>query len=125
MNQPTPMKPEKPEKPNLSLSFIRQMSEVRQFGIAKYAAAGQPSWPDITAEEHCQAAIRHIAATSKEDLDQESNLPHLAHAAVRLMFAQDIIQQVAAEHRAKSILSDASGLSDAIKKLGGEGHGFN
>lgn len=65
--------------------FITAVAEVLAFGAAKYEAW---SWAEGKAwsRDHA-AALRHMMAWANgEDLDTESGLPHLAHAACDLMF---------------------------------------
>jgi len=67
------------------VSFIESISAVLAHGAKKYArnnwTKGLP-WTKILG-----AILRHIYAWArKEDLDPESGLPHLAHAATNIMF---------------------------------------
>lgn len=66
-------------------SFIEGISMVLAHGAKKYArnnwTKGLP-WTRILG-----STLRHIYAWArKEDLDPESGLPHLAHAATNIMF---------------------------------------
>lgn len=66
-------------------SFIESISRVLAHGARKYArnnwTKGLP-WTRILG-----STLRHVYAWArKEDLDPESGLPHLAHAATNIMF---------------------------------------
>ena len=59
---------------------------VLEHGAAKYGV-GNWSYVDNANERYYNAAMRHIQAWWEgEQLDQETNKPHLAHAACCLMF---------------------------------------
>jgi len=62
------------------------MARVRQFGTEKYQSPW--GWTEgDTWSNFYDAAIRHLFAwVAGEDNDPESGLPHIAHAAVSLMF---------------------------------------
>lgn len=66
--------------------FEEGVAEVLTFGADKYE---ENSWQKIDDREnrYYAALRRHIAAWRKgEELDPESGLPHLAHAACNIMF---------------------------------------
>ncbi|MBS0895542.1 hypothetical protein JK211_16200 [Tatumella sp. JGM130] len=65
---------------------VLRISEVLEFGAKKYAVDNWKTVPDAR-ERYFNAAIRHLTAWwGGERLDEESNLPHLAHAACCLIF---------------------------------------
>jgi hypothetical protein len=77
------------EKPRLSLipsSLFTEVGKVLTYGAKKYAAH---NWrAGIDDDRLISAALRHIVAYNEgEDLDEESGLPHLAHAICELSFA--------------------------------------
>jgi hypothetical protein len=66
--------------------FINQLAAVLAFGAEKYKAW---NWAKGTFDHSrlYNAAMRHLMAHwAGEDIDPESGLPHLAHAACNLMF---------------------------------------
>lgn len=77
------------DKPPLSLvpsSLLLEMAKVLAQGADKY---GEHNWRQgIHMSRLISAAMRHILAFNEgEDLDKESGLPHLAHAACEIAFA--------------------------------------
>ena len=77
------------QKPRFSLVPAEALSDVidvLEFGSQKY---GEENWRkvDNAQERYFNAAMRHLMAWRKGELsDDESGLPHLAHAATCLMF---------------------------------------
>lgn len=83
-------------KPKVNLvyySLMREIAKVREYGIKKYG--GRAEWRDVPTEDYFDAAIRHLvkakAAMFDEEsifteVDEESGLLHLAHAASDIMF---------------------------------------
>ena len=70
----------------LYTSFIKEVSRVRMYGIKKYGEPGD-DWKTTEAIRHFDAMLRHIFAfLDGEEVDSESGLSHLAHAATNLMF---------------------------------------
>lgn len=66
-------------------SFIEALANVRQFGVDKHG--NKEDWRTTNSILHYDACLRHIyAALDNEELDKESGLLHLAHAACNLMF---------------------------------------
>ena len=63
---------------------IVQVSEVTTFGAKKYTPDGWKSVPNAQ-ERYLDAAVRHLLAAASEKADEESKLPHLAHAAWNLL----------------------------------------
>lgn len=86
-------------KPDLSSLFrafgpvFDDLARLTTFGEQKYSHLG---WREQTNGEarYLSAAMRHISAhLSGTDIDPESNLPHLVHAAWSIMAAQYIRDQ--------------------------------
>lgn len=70
----------------IPLAELQDVNKVLEFGAKKY---GADNWKkvDNAQERYFNAAMRHILAwQSGELLDDESGLPHLAHAQCCLMF---------------------------------------
>jgi hypothetical protein len=72
-------------KKGLKYDLTKPRWEVLTFGAKKYQTN---SWQKVEPKERYFAAcLRHLTAWQKgEQLDQESHLPHLAHALCCLMF---------------------------------------
>ena len=75
-------------KPALSLlprSAVEEIAAVLEMGAQKY---GRDNWKEgMHWTRLIDAALRHIYAfADKEDIDPESGITHLAHAATNLMF---------------------------------------
>jgi len=65
-------------------AILEDMVKVLTFGAEKHTDDG---WKDLPYDFHFEALMRHISEWRKGHvLDEESNLPHLAHAMCRLMF---------------------------------------
>lgn len=82
------------EKPKMSLVpnlALEEVAKVMTYGAKKYAAYNWMNgfdWTRLT-----DAAMRHINAFNRgEDVDAESGLSHLAHAACCVMMLFDITQ---------------------------------
>lgn len=77
-------------KPRLGLvpfKALKQISEVREFGINKYGN-DDTNWKKVDKVEFIHAALRHIYKHLHEDkVDEESGLTHLAHATCSLVLA--------------------------------------
>ena len=78
----------KKEKPSLALlptQPLMEIARVLDFGKEKYAAH---NWRNGIAQERLHsAALRHILASNEgQNLDSESGLLHLAHAACCILF---------------------------------------
>ena len=70
----------------LPWSAVEHVVRVLMFGAQKY---GSDNWKMVEDGEkrYWDAAARHLVAYAQgEVLDEESNLPHLAHAACCLLF---------------------------------------
>mgnify|MGYP001602383448 CR=1 FL=1 len=67
-------------------SALREVVAVLDYGARKYAPDDWRKVPDARRRYH-NAAMRHLVASFEgEDIDPESGLPHLAHAAACLLF---------------------------------------
>lgn len=67
-------------------SALREVVAVLDYGAQKYAPDNWRKVPDARRRYH-NAAMRHLVASFEgEVVDQESGLPHLAHAACCLLF---------------------------------------
>lgn len=70
----------------LPLASLEEIAKVMTFGAEKYAAHG---WKSLEGAEgrYTGALLRHLAALDKgEEVDPETGLPHIAHAACNAMF---------------------------------------
>jgi hypothetical protein len=77
-------------KPRYSLidyASLESLVRVLEFGEAKY---GRDNWKlGLSKESVMDSLIRHIAKLNDgEELDSESNLPHIGHAMCNLMFLE-------------------------------------
>lgn len=70
---------------------LLEIGHVAGFGARKY---GPYDWQDgVESTRFIAAALRHINQhLMGEDLDPESGYSHLAHAAISLMMAHDILK---------------------------------
>lgn len=74
----------KPRYDLLPFTEIEDIVRVLTYGAGKYE---DNNWQKVGKERHFAAMLRHIAAWRMgSDLDLESGLPHLAHAATCLLF---------------------------------------
>lgn len=65
---------------------VKAVAEVLTFGANKYSANGWRTVPNAK-ERYTDALYRHLNAYhAGEELDAESGLPHLAHAATNIAF---------------------------------------
>ena len=95
--------------------FLRELAQVLTHGANKY---GDSNWASAEPAEgnkrYYSALMRHLASwLDGNDTDEESGLPHLAHAACCLMFLRhyDREQGFFAEHDAawlEALHGDAS-----------------
>ena len=64
---------------------VRWFIRIRVYGLKKYPRAD--NWKEVNPMDWYDACLRHLAAYgSGEDLDNESGLPHLAHAFCNLWY---------------------------------------
>ena len=67
---------------------LKVLAEVVEFGKSKYP---KDDWRDMDQDTHVDAALRHmIEQQTGTELDDESGLHHLAHAASRMLMAIEI-----------------------------------
>lgn len=102
----------KPSMALLSHDALLDVARVLDFGKAKYDA---DNWrKGMEWRRLISAAMRHLGAFNNgEDLDPESGLPHLAHAACCIMFLQEYqIRGVGTDDRYKqrNTVQEADGL---------------
>jgi hypothetical protein len=79
----------KPEIDLISKVFVDELARVLSFGAVKY---GRYNWKKGFESHRLISAVqRHVQAFNHGiDLDDESGLSHLAHAAANLMFLIDL-----------------------------------
>jgi hypothetical protein len=66
-----------------------EVMKILEYGAKKYTENGWQTVPDGR-KRYLDAAMRHlVAAMNGESRDEESGLPHLAHAACNLLFLLD------------------------------------
>lgn len=68
--------------------IIRDIAEVREYGLLKYPETGKEGWKEIDIERIRDAMCRHLLAylDNPGGLDEESGLTHLAHLATNVAF---------------------------------------
>lgn len=74
----------------LSPQFILALGDVMRFGASKYS---EESWRKVPEgqKRYYAAAMRHLLDwKGGERINEESGLPHLAHAAVNIMFLAEL-----------------------------------
>ncbi|QPB11366.1 hypothetical protein [Providencia phage Kokobel2] len=92
--------------------FTEEIARVCATGEKKY---GKANWQGLQVERLLSAVKRHILEMEKSnDIDEESGLPHAAHAASGLMFINWII-------RNRPEQDDRRWGGDAVSKLRGDG----
>jgi hypothetical protein len=66
--------------------IIRAVARVRMFGVQKYV--DPENWKTVEKQRYKDALLRHILAwwEDEKSVDEESGLPHLAHAACNIAF---------------------------------------
>lgn len=98
----------------LSAMALAGTAQVLSFGAGKYAAhnwrAGREWSRDIS------GALRHLLAfMAGEDLDPESGLPHIDHAACCVMFLQDFFRtRPEFDDRYKTVAGIYAPVQDAV-----------
>jgi hypothetical protein len=95
-------------------AHLVDMARVRAFGSEKYKSPW--GWTDGDSYTNFyDAAIRHLLAwVAGEDLDPESGLPHIAHAAVSLMFIAEFQRSGRGlDNRPRGLLSSPSAVKGA------------
>lgn len=74
----------------LPYTGLKAIANVRLFGMQKYPG-DRHNYLNTASEHFKAAALRHIYANLEgQTLDSESGHPHLAHAALSLLFALEI-----------------------------------
>lgn len=70
-------------------STIEWLGRIRTYGVQKYK--DPDNWKKVPKDQYVGAAMRHFEKYRKgEYLDDESGMPHLAHAMCNLMFLLDM-----------------------------------
>jgi hypothetical protein len=68
----------------LPFKQLEYVVQVMMFGAKKYS---KDNWKNCNPEDYKEACMRHLTAYFNEEwLDQESNLPHLAHLICNALF---------------------------------------
>ena len=81
----------KPRYDLLPVAPMREMAEVLEFGSRKYDSNNWRSANPVALSRHYAAVQRHLNQWwSGEDIDPESGMRHLAHAATTLMFIMEL-----------------------------------
>jgi len=66
-------------------SLVEAVARVREHGAKKYG--GTESWQKVASSRYIDALLRHVLAfAGGEELDAESGMHHLWHAATNIMF---------------------------------------
>ena len=68
---------------------LSRVAEVTTYGAEKYTPGGWVCVPDAEAR-YLDAAMRHLLKSATEEVDMETGLPHLAHAAWNLLAVQEL-----------------------------------
>lgn len=81
-------------KPRLSLvptQIIRDIAEVREYGVAKYGDS--ESWCKVGLERYVDAMFRHWVEFLRDprSIDEESGIAHYKHCACNLAFLCEIL----------------------------------
>lgn len=74
------------------IEAIKNMNEVLAFGQQKYP---NNDWATYPPEKHLHAILRHLGRG--DALDEETGLPHAAHAAARCLMLLGVILQRGAD----------------------------
>lgn len=71
-------------------AIIRDIAEVRMYGVQKYGNSG--SWKQVEPERYRNAAFRHFLAyiDDPESVDMESGILHRKHLACNLAFLAEL-----------------------------------
>lgn len=100
----------KPRWDLLPLKAVGAVVDVLTYGARKYQPDGWRKVPDAR-RRYYAAAMRHLAAWwGGSPVDEESGLPHLAHAACCLLFLAELEQHPAEKSKRYAIRDPASGL---------------
>ena len=68
--------------------IIKDIAEVRMYGLEKYPQTGRDGWKEIGIERIRDAMCRHLLAylEDPQGVDEESGLSHLSHLATNIAF---------------------------------------
>lgn len=80
----------------LPFAALEEVGRVLAYGARKY---GEDSWRQVRpARRYLGAALRHLSAWARgEEVDIESGLPHLAHAACSVLFLIELAREERSE----------------------------
>lgn len=72
--------------------IIRDIAEVRMYGVKKYPDGGPDNWRRVEAERYRDALMRHLLAylDDPESVDEESGILHRKHAECNLAFLAEL-----------------------------------
>ena len=76
----------KPRVTLVPLEIIKDIAQVREYGLAKYGDA--ESWKSVEVERYRDALFRHLISyiENPTGIDDESGMPHLWHVACNVAF---------------------------------------
>ena len=83
----------KPKINQIPMDFLAELGEVYEMGAKKYA---RDNWKHVDDAEtrYLAAAFRHLSAYAQgNEVDDETGLSHLAHAACCLLFLQSLTKK--------------------------------
>ena len=90
----------KPQFRLIPMKALTEQAKVLTFGAMKYSPGGWKAVPDAH-NRYLDAAFRHLVAYSQGDCyDEESGLPHLAHAQCCLSFLLELDLEVQVKYNA-------------------------
>lgn len=91
-------------------STIEWLGRIRTYGVQKYK--DPDNWKKVPKDQYVGAAMRHFEKYRKgEYLDDESGMPHLAHAMCNLMFLLDM------EDNERTVQPSNHGLADPSESI--------
>lgn len=86
----TKAKAHKPRPELLPPIALLQVADVMRFGASKYGARSYAE--GASTDRLMGSALRHLLSFQASiDIDEESSLPHLAHAAANILIMLDLI----------------------------------
>jgi hypothetical protein len=108
----------KPPLARLPLRALRQVALVQLYGAHKYDEFDNYR-KGMETSRNASCAMRHIADhMDGQDMDPESGLPHLAHAACRILFMlENIAQGTAIDDRHSSVKASESREEELLRAI--------
>lgn len=103
------------------MEIIRNIAAIRQYGKEKYNAPN--NWVIVEKQRYIDAMWRHLIAYQEgHDVDDESGLPHLWHAACNMAFILEMESPDWENHKQQLIESDPKllDLLNSMKEGNGE-----